>query len=77
MLYAVFLEVDQAISLEDYVVEHQVNVEVPASKWDVVLATNEGESFAQLQHEHTEIAGKGVFQGLLVPGRKFRKASEF
>ena len=77
VLYTVFFKVDQAVRLEDYIVEHKVDMEVPPSEGDVILPSYEGESFAKFQHEHTEIIGKGVFQSLLVPGGKFRQAGEF
>ena len=77
MLNALFFEVHKAICLKNYIVEHQVNVEVPSSKRDVLLPAHKCKAFAQFQHEHTEITGKGVLQCILVPGGEFRQAGEF
>ena len=77
MLNALFFEVHKAIGLKNYIVEHQVNVEVPSTKRDVILPAHKCKAFAQFQHEHTEITGKGVLQCILVPGGEFRQAGEF
>ncbi len=65
-------QVDQNKTLEQVIIEHQVDIEVVGFAADAELPPDEGQTLAHLQQELLEIADDGGFQCALVIAGGFR-----
>lgn len=65
-------QVDQHKTLEQVVIEHQVDVEILRFCADALLTSNEGEALAQLQQEPLQLVDERLFQVGFLFGKSIR-----
>src|SRR6266852_8031559 len=56
------LQIDQDVTLQDGVIEHEIDVKVIALERDPFLPRDEGKPFAQLQQKELKIRDQRLFQ---------------
>ncbi len=69
-------QINEDEALEDVVVEDQVNEEIPGLGADALLPGDEGEAFAQFQHECLEFVDDGLFEGGFAEFVRIRNAEK-